>query len=252
MNELPRVFVGTMHTCEGDLEACVDIIQKQRGVVVTHFLVSGLGEKDAHNALWKAWRDAKSGHDLFVKVDADTVLRSEDTLSDICHMFRAVPRLTGLQAPLHDYMTDDFINGLNAFSPKVTFNDTQDELYCDRKVDVDHDVVLRDKELPMSLRPAGFHCHYANSRQSFHYGIHRALKGQKIVLEKVFNAWFQNKIGKEQNVNRAYALIGAQFSTRFAQNRKFNYTDPEFLAAFEEAQSRYDELTRDPAFGRLY
>ena len=246
----PKIFVGTMHTCEGDLETSLLHVQRQKGVVVTHYLVSGLKEKEAHNALWKAWRDGKNGHDLFVKVDADTVLSSPTTLAEIYELFHRNTRVTGLQAPLHDYMTNDFINGLNAFSPRVTFNDTQDELYCDRKVDVDHDIVLRGDDLPNSLRPAGLHCHYANEKQAFHYGVHRALKGQTVVLNKVHNA-FVTHHHETQNRVRGFALIGSQFSTKFMHNRKFNYTDVEFLDAFEEAKQHYDELTNDRAFGGL-
>lgn len=243
--ENPRIFVGTMYTNEGDFQLSMDRIRRQEGVTVTHFIVAGLKEKEAHNALWHAWKDQRPGHQLFVKVDADTVLADRQTLRHIYDLFAADPRVTGLQAPLHDYMTDGLINGLNAFSPHVVFNDTQDELYCDRQVDTGHDVVLREKDLPATLIPAGYHCHSSSDKQAFHYGVHRALKGQTTVMGKVWAAWNQNR-----DRVRAYALIGNGMSHRFAQNRKFNYTDPEFLSAFEEAEKRYDEFAADLALGR--
>jgi hypothetical protein len=243
--QLPRIFVGTMYTQEGDFQTSLFRIQKQEGVEVTHFIVAGLKEKAAHNALWHAWNDQKSSHDLFVKCDADTVLADRNTLAEIAAQFKR-DRVTGLQAPLHDYMTDGLINGLNAFSPKVTFNDTQDELYCDRQVDTDHDIVLHEKDLPASLVPAGFHCHTATNKQAFHFGVHRMMKNQKPTINKVFAAWYQHR-----DRIRGYALIGAQLSPRFVQNRKFNYADPEFIAAFEEAEKRYDEFAASIALGRL-
>jgi len=244
--ELPRIFVGTMYTQEGDFQTSLFRIQKQEDVTVTHFIVSGLKEKEAHNALWHAWKDQRDGHDLFVKVDADTVLTDRQTLSRIYSLFKQNPRVTGMQAPLHDYMTDSLINGLNAFSPTVVFNDTQDELYCDRQVDVGHDIVLREKDLPAALIPAGFHCHSSSNVQAFHYGVHRMLKGQKPTINKVFSAWYQHR-----DRVRAYALIGAQLSHRFTQNRRFNYADTEFKEAFAEAETRYNEFTSDIALGRL-
>lgn len=236
MSDRPRIFVGTMHACEGDFQMCIDMIRAQKDVIVNHFIVSGLREKEAHNALWRAWRAAQDSNDLFVKVDADTVLASPHTLSQIWQLFAANSRLTSVQAPLHDYMTNGFINGLNAFSPKVIFNDTQDELYCDR-VDTGHDIRIQSNEVPDCLKPAGLHCFHANDRQAFHYGVHRALKGQREVLARVRDAWNGDRI-------RAFALIGAQMSPRFVQNRRFNYNDDEFQQAYEEAMTKYNQLVR--------
>lgn len=239
MTQLPRIFVGTMYTQEGEFQDCIARIQAQEGVVVTHVIISNLKEKEAHNALWKAWRDAKDSHDLFVKIDADTVLATTTMLADIYAQFVANQRVTGLQAPLFDYMTDSMINGLNVFSPRVVFNDTNDELYCDRKVDEGHDIVLRERDLPESLVPAGFHCFDPTDRQAFHYGLHRMLKGQTATLDKVFNAW-----ARDRDRARLFALVGAHMSPRFVNNRSFNYDDSEFETAFLEAEARLDELVK--------
>jgi hypothetical protein len=239
MANVPRVFVGTMHCGEGDYPECVKAVENQRGVDVTHIVIADLPEREAHNRLWQAWRDAKNDHDLFVKVDADTVLRSPDTLRLIYEQFFHDPRVTGLQAPLHDYMTDRHINGLNAFSPRVTFNDTKDDLFCDRAVDTGHDVVLRGGLLPLDLVPAGYHCHHASEIQGFHYGVHRMLKGQVVTLDQVFNAWtrYHDRV-------RLFALVGAHMSIRFVNNRRYNYTDPEFKEAYNETVAQYDELAQ--------
>lgn len=239
MPDGPRIFVGTMHCGEGDFAECCKALAGQQGVEVTHVIIADLPEKEAHNRLWQAWRDAKTDHELFVKVDADTVLRSPDTLRVIHKQFSQDPRVTGLQAPLHDYMIDGHINGLNAFSPRVVFNDTKDDLFCDRAVDTGHDIVLREKLLPLDLVPAGYHCHHASEIQGFHYGIHRMLKGQVVTLDKVFNAWIVHR-----DRVRLFALVGAHMSTRFMNDRRYNYSDPELKAAYEEAVSRYDELVR--------
>lgn len=239
MTQQPRIFVGTMYTQEGEFKDCVARIEAQENVKVSHIVISNLKEKEAHNALWKAWRDVKDVHDLFVKIDADTVLASTTTLADIYAQFAADKRVTGLQAPLYDYMTDSLINGLNVFSPQVVFNDTNDELYCDRKVDEGHDIVLRERDLPESLIPAGFHCFDPTDRQAFHYGLHRMLKGQTVTLDKVFNAWV-----RDRDRARLFALVGAHMSPRFVENKKFNYEDVEFETAFSEAETRYDELVK--------
>lgn len=246
MPEQPRVFVGTMFTQEGDFQKAAAQIQAQEGVIVRHFIVADLKEKEAHNALWHAWKEARDDQDLFVKIDADTVLASPQTLAQICALFAADPRVTGLQAPLHDYMTNSLINGLNAFSPKVIFNDTQDELYCDRAVDTGHNVVLRERDLPAELIPAGYHCHHANEMQGFHYGVHRMMKGQKSIIHQVTVSW-----DRDRDRIRGFALIGALMAGRFFKDRRFNYSDVEFIAAFEEAVKNYDDFTTDIAAGRF-
>jgi len=233
----PRIFVGTMSSGEGDFQDCLRMIHVQLNVDVTHYLVAGLPEKDAHNSLWAAWRAARVNHDLFVKVDADTVLRNPSTLEDIWKQFEANPRVTAIQAPLWDYMTDDLINGLNCFSPVVTFNDSKSDLYCDRGVDSGHDIVLHQAELPQLLIPAGFHCAHASELQAFHYGAHRALKNHGETISKVHHAWVRHHYDRI----RGFAIIGAAMSNKF--NNQFNYTDPLFIKLFNEAKETYDTQT---------
>ncbi len=246
MSELPRIFVGTMYMQEGDFQTSLAEVQAQEGVTVSHVIISGLKEKEAHNALWNAWRHQGPHNDLFVKIDADTVLASHTTLRDLWDLFQTDLRITGIQAPLHDYFTDGPINGLNSFSTKVVFNDTKDELYCDRQVDTGHDVVLRGDILPERLRPAGYHCHYATDKQAFHYGLHRMLKGQREVIKKVFNAWIAHG-----DRTRGFAVLGAKMAERFVANRRFNYHDPEFITAFDEASDRFVPLSKEVWCGGL-
>jgi hypothetical protein len=230
----PRIFVGTMHSGEGDFQECIDMIRKQKSVCITHILISGLPEKEAHNALWHAWRTHKNEHDLFVKVDADTILIDEGVLARIWRLYATNPRLTGVQAPLYDHMTDGPINGLNSFHPRVVFNDTQDDLYCDRRVDTNHDIVMRDETLPADLRPAGLHCTLANDRQAFHYGLHRALKNQAHIIARVHAAY-----ERQRDRIRRFVLLGAAAAHNFESGRKFNYQDPEFESAFALASQEF-------------
>jgi len=232
-----KIFVGTMHSQEGEFDACCKRIKEQFGVEVTHFIVTGLNEKDAHNALWDEWNKQKYSHDLFVKVDADTILAGHDTLCNIAEQFTINPRLTGMQMPLYDYMTDDLINGLNAFSPAVIFSVSKDNLRCDRNVDTNHDVVIYGDTVPAHLIPAGHHCMSSTDQQAFHYGIHRALKNQRDIINKVRTAWH-----KHHDRARTLALLGAEMSRQFFTNQRFNYNDPEFIAAFDKAKHLLSHL----------
>lgn len=223
----PRIFVGTLHCDENDFSFCTNSLLKQKSVEVTHHIISNLSEKDAHNALWAAWRNAKDvgEYDFFVKLDADTVLAHENVLIDIAKVFMSNDSITGLQAPLHDFYTDTNIAGLNCFTPVVVFNDTKDDLFCDRNIDVNHNVVVGMNNVPASLRPAGLHCHYASEIQAFRYGYHRALKKQTQLLNTVQVAYENHK----DNLRR-YVIEGWKLASR--QRISCDYKSKEFLECF--------------------
>jgi hypothetical protein len=234
----PRVFVGTMYCGEGDYSKCLEAIAAQDGVVIKHISISDLPEKDAHNKLWQSWRDVKQDFDMFVKIDADTVLTHRTVLLEFWKMMQKNPRITGIQAPLLDYFTDGHINGLNCFSPKVTFRDSADELFCDRQVDIDHDIVIKSEGVPPPLRPAGFHCYHSSPVQAFHFGLHRALKNQTQVIELVHQAW------KRYNDRlRALAFIGATYAPVFNVGG-FNYKDERFQNVFEAVTHNFDQIVK--------
>jgi hypothetical protein len=224
-----KVFIGTLHCNEADYEQCKSAIDSQKNVSITHATITNLPELEAHNKLWDLWRFVKQDYDLFIKIDADTVLCNEFIVHEICKIFASNQDITGLQAPLHDYFTDSFINGLNCFSPAVTFLTSKDSLYCDRKVDVDHKITISSNQVPACLKPAGLHCHFASDEQAFHFGLHRALKNQNEILQRVKSA---HAIYNDRK--RKLVLLGSEASKAF-KNGNFNYTDEQFRTSFEEA-----------------
>lgn len=199
---LPRVWFGTMYSGEAELALCQAHVSTQNGLQeILQHVVMELPEKEAHNSLWAEWARVKDQFDLFVKVDADTIIEDPGTVARVWMLFEGNPRVTGVQLRLHDYFTDSLISGLNFFSTKVEFN-TSPDLYCDR-VDSNHDIVLKG-EAVKHLEPGGKHCAFPNDAQAFHFGLHRMLKGQRDTLEKVYHAY-----EKYQDRARGLALIGA-------------------------------------------
>lgn len=219
-----------MYCGEGDFDYCCEAIKSQKNVDVKHHIIKNKPEKEAHNDLWSAWREAKKqdDYDMFVKVDADTVI-NENVLYEFSLIMKANPRVTGMQASLMDFFTLKFINGLNCFGPSVEFLDTTSELYCDRNVDVGHDLVIKADLLPETLRPAGYHCFFSSNKQAFHFGVHRALKKQFHILDDIKTAYASNP-----NKKRALALLGASASKNFDMGG-FNYNDDLFNEQFQIA-----------------
>lgn len=199
----PRVFVGTMYSREAEFCDSAQMVAQQQDLVsLYHHVVSDLPEAEAHNVLWSEWNRVKGNYDLFVKVDADTILRDYRAIADVWKLFEN-PRVTGAQLKLYDYFTDDLIAGLNFFTPQVVFN-TSPELYCDR-VDTNHDIVMKGPAVAgMGLEPIGLHCKNPSDVQAFHFGMHRTLKNQLPTLRAVYAAYL--RLGGRA---RALALVGA-------------------------------------------
>lgn len=235
-----RVFVGTLYSGEADYDACLAALIGQTGVAVTHHVVRDRDERTAHNLLWDAWHAERGSHDAFVKLDADVVLRSPTTLAEVVARLDATGA-TGLQASLHDHMTEALISGLNAYTSAVTFGVTGDDLWCDRNVALGNTRVLRDSEVPSSLTPAGYHCHHASELQGFRYGLHRAMKSQKATLLAVAAAY-----ARHRDRVRGFALLGAVSCGKFMPGGRvagrFNYTDEEFKRAFASTARDYDRM----------
>jgi len=233
-----KVFVGTMESGEEDFSFCKDSIKNQADVEITHYIISNLSEKEAHEALFSKWNEIKNEYDLFLKVDADTVLMHDKVIKNFIEIFQSNNKITGIQAWLHDYMTDDLIFGLNCLKNNVKISTKVNSLYPDR-VDTGHDIVIRGNNLPKELIPAGKHCWHASNIQGFHYGLHRKLKNQNDILTKVKQAW-----NKNQDSIRAYAIIGSEMAHAFSKNHKFNYNDEDFKNAFNEAKINFDSFVK--------
>ena len=233
-----KVFVGTMECGENDFDNCSKIIKEQENAHICHFVVSNMSEHEAHQKLYSVWEQAKNTYELFIKVDADTILSHSNVISEHVKLFTNNPRLTGTQAWLHDYLTDSKIYGLSCIRNTVSFTKCTNHLYPDR-VDGKHDIVLRGDQLPNSLNPAGVHCPNPSDKQAFHYGVHRALKNQTQIISKVYNCWKQYGDKK-----RALVLIGAKYSAKFVNNLEFNYTDEKFNKAFIEVMETYENLVK--------
>ncbi|OIN85852.1 MAG: hypothetical protein AUJ12_07910 [Alphaproteobacteria bacterium CG1_02_46_17] len=201
MQDLPRIFVGTLACGEAEFDECCQAIQNQKNVLVTHHVIRDQPEYEAHNMLWQAWNDQKGSHDLFVKIDADTVLMRDTALADIVALFQN-PDVTGAQILMQDYFTDDLIAGLNAFSTAVVFRKSKRKLFADH-ADTGHKMVLKG-DVVRHLAPIAWHGKNPTARQAFHFGFHRQMKRQKQVLRRVAIAWL-----KHRDAARGWALAGA-------------------------------------------
>lgn len=229
----PRIFVGTLSCGEAEFDECVAVVAAQTGVSVTHHIIKNEPEFEAHNMLWAAWESQKHAHDLFVKIDADTVLNRDTALLEIYQLY-IDPAVTGAQILLHDYFTDDVISGLNSFSPAVQFRPASKRLFADH-ADFGHNKVLKGDAVK-HLAPIGWHGKNPSPSQAFHFGFHRKMKGQMEVLRKTAVAWL-----KYRDDARGYALAGAA-SAKWWMVGKTHYAAPRFQKCFAAVTNDYERI----------
>ena len=211
----PRIFVGTMECGEEEFEESKSLIMNQSDVEIEHFIIQNMHEYEAHNLLWSTWMEARGDFNLFIKVDADTLVDDPRMFLRIWSEFERNHRLTGMQIPIKDYFTDSLIAGLNCFSPTVVFRQADNRLYADH-ADTNHDITMKGDSV-LHLTPAGRHCAYPNKKQAFHYGLHRMKKGQVKTIRNVLDAW--NRIGGD---GRLIALHGAATALRKKVDHDYN------------------------------
>ena len=234
----PKIFVGTLYSGESEFQDCCKAIKDQQEVIIKHKVISNKPEYEAHNLLWEEWEKSKLDYDLFVKIDADTVLNSDSALFRISKLFHDI-KITGAQILLHDYFTEDLIAGLNVFSKKVIFKPSRRKLFADH-ADKQNTNVLKGDSV-RHLNPIGFHCINPNEKQSFHYGFHRALKGQNKIIKRCAEVW----LDKKDNA-RAWALAGAM-SKKWYLRRNTDYGDHRFEYLFKELKCK-DRLIKEVEF----
>jgi hypothetical protein len=233
------VYVGTMRCAEAEAEDSASSVAEQDGIELTHHVVSDLPEIDAHRELYGKWNEAKAtrGYDMFVQVDADTVIAHKRVLFECWRALTAAraKNFTSIQAPLHDYLTDSYVLGLNCYSTDVVFLLPGDNLYCDRSTQ--NNRTLGPAGLPDCIKPAGLHSPRPSLPQAFHFGVHRGLKNQHQIRKNVLEAY-----KRDPSKSRGVALLGFHESPAFAKHRKFCYSDAEFQDALEYVLKNYDRL----------
>jgi hypothetical protein len=234
-----NVFVGTMYSGENEFDCSQQFIDDQKNVFVSKYIVKNKSEHKAAKELYSTWNIVKDEYDFFVQVDADTILAHDlvfDHATKALYAYLAPLRdntktFTSLQAPLFDYLTNDYVMGLNVYSTQVEWDVKIDNLYTDRCTK--NNKTMRPdnfEDFPKSLIPAGSHATMLSNVQAYHYGVHRGLKRQFDKRDKIRATL--------KSLPRMFALAGFDDCEKFRGTIEFNYGDDKFLKAFEEANKR--------------
>jgi len=216
-----KVFVGTLFNGENDFEKCCEIVNNQKNVIITHNIIKNQLEVPAHIQLTKDWLSVKNQHDFYIKIDADLVLKDENIIFDICNrMFEN--KIDYYQCCMHDYLSNLNLLSVNTWNTSIDFFLSNDKLYCDRNFKKEQKTCVFDKNFLI-----GNHMLYCSNIAAFRYGLHRGLKEQYNLRDKIRSAPYSLK--------RAYALEGFEQVTKFNNTTKVvDYHLDEFQKLFEK------------------
>lgn len=166
-----RILVITLVTIEREFEECIESIKRQSYRDYHHIVFRDLPSPDADRTLYGTFMERAGEFDLFIRVDADMVIESENLFAWVVERMMARPSVEMLTIAIHDYFTDRLISGLHAYRNTVRFA-VDDPIQPDRPlVPRSHRLVERS-DLGYQIR----HCKNPSDLQALHYGIHRGVK----------------------------------------------------------------------------
>lgn len=165
----PRILIGTLHCGENEFAACVESLRAQTFQNWEHFVLENLPNREAHETLYRQFMDRAGEFDLFLKLDADMILRDPAALEKIVARFREAPGLDQIEMTVFDIPSNTNIWGVHAFSNRARW-EVGDDLFVDPKPKIPGSRLRVDSE------PLVTHCADPSPAQAYLLGVHRALK----------------------------------------------------------------------------
>lgn len=205
-----RVFIGTMHNDENDYQECVSMIRQQKCIDITHFVISGKNEYDAHCELYEKWSNVRGLHDYFIKVDADMVLKDDTAVYRMCREMSRYSSVgfKAISCPLFDFFLEDYIHGMHCYIRDTNFFDSKpnSRVFCDA-IDVHkkEKLITQPSESEYDVYPVGYHCKNPSERQAFMWGYHRGTKDRN-VWEKLLRSQSQSPHPMKQIAIHGYKM----------------------------------------------
>jgi hypothetical protein len=207
------IVVGILHSGEAEFSACVHSVNEQRGVSVEPVVISGLSNKEAHDALYQAFMARASGFDYFFKLDADMTLRSPDSLRSLTNLARGKDAAHAMSY-VFDYPSSLAIPGVQLFRSDSKWEGSDEQLNVDYPPRLAGGSILIVDPIFVDHMPS------PSEYQLFRYGIHKSLKalqhgrGSKKSIQKgLLHSSIINGMARNWAAGRSeliWALIGAR------------------------------------------
>ena len=168
----PRILICTLYSGEPQLSALKDSLGAQSVRNWTQRIFEFLPNREAHRTLYRYIMDAHGQFDVFMKIDADMVLRRASVLEEIVERFARIEDLDHAVFAVHDWAAQRNIMGLHAFSPRALWKESSEALF------VDPEPRIPGRRLVYWNDPEAVADHMPDPSfpQAYTFGFHRALK----------------------------------------------------------------------------
>jgi hypothetical protein len=211
-----QLLVGTLHTIENEFEECLKSLSSQSFNSYKHIVISGLPNREAHEKLYKTFMSNSNEFDLYLKLDADMVLLDTELFSNVVRKFQKNSYLKDLEIAVFDFFSDQLIWGLHFYRNTVKWNCGNDDLFVD-DCPVNPNERIQDDSV---FAPAAVHCKNPSVLQSFHYGVHKALKilqPNRLRFRKDYAGYHWNILARTRknyiekgDIRLGFVLLGAE------------------------------------------
>ena len=226
-----KVLVGIMYCIENEFQACIDSVKEQTHRNFDYFVIENLPNREAHDQLYNRFTANASGYDIFIKIDADMVLCRTTYFEEVIREFSLNPKLELLQVAVHDFFTDQLIFGQHNYRNTVRWNIEEEKIFTDRQ-NVSGQIINDSNH----LAPAAFHCPDPSFFQSFHFGIHKAVKVMQIgSRQKSIRGrdvhWdniqkMKNHYRRTKDRRVGYAVLGSEMAFNYKYTyQRLDYSD---------------------------
>lgn len=244
-----KVLVGTLYSGEQQLDQCIGALTNQHYCHRSHFMVEHMTEKAAHDQLYNRFMHNAGEYDLFLKLDADMILKGPGSLGAAVAKFAESPELDHAVFTVHDWMADCEIVGIHMYRSRVRWAARDDVLFADGPPQMEGQRRLFARGAPS---PLADHCPDPSPGQAFRHGLVRAFKAfqpgldpthpfhglaQWRVLKRVWNHF-----DRVRDRRLGLALMAVDHVlTHAVKPDVCNYTNPRFWQTF----GMYKAMTPD-------
>ena len=171
LSSLENVLVIVLSSGENETEECIKSINMQAGVDFSLYRIIDRPNKEAHEKLYRKIEEETARFDVFVKVDADMIFVSRNTLAGMVDYFRKSEVDHAVFSVL-DWYSQTAIMGMHVFSNRCTWPDLNDPLFVDPSPSSPGESILVwDKPSPVA-----YHSPNPSISQAVQFGFHRGLK----------------------------------------------------------------------------
>lgn len=230
--------------------------QKVRHSVDVSF-IENKTKPEAHGLLYEMIMSERHSYDYFIKLDADMIFTDDGAVEKIIQY--AVESGSDIfSIPVHDFLTDSMIWGLNVYRSGVRWFVDSESLFTDQQrlngcFSSSKRYLKKDESLVS-------HASMADDFQGFVFGIHRAAKivqkseknvklGHSYIqlktIKLVLSAW-----KKDKNRVRGWALIGAYLLAGNKLGRYDMTSRSDYIESFHSTDFEKQIIEADKFFSK--